>query len=112
MKRAEIIPYESIILPDLQEAIVSPVLSDDCLAIQANYASTDDFSIFPLGLVACTPKPASEEEVLAAMDTWRQAMINRDRPVLEELYAQDLVCADSSGKRENEVQAIDAVIEG
>ncbi len=54
----------------------------------------------------------AEKEVLAAMNTWREAMIARDRAVLEEIYAPSLSYTHSDGRQENKAQAIEAVVNG
>ncbi|HTY62767.1 MAG TPA: nuclear transport factor 2 family protein [Acidobacteriota bacterium] len=54
----------------------------------------------------------SEKEVLAAMNTWKQAMLTRDRAALETLYAPGLIYVHSSGKQENKTEAIEAVVAG
>ena len=58
------------------------------------------------------PESKVEKEVLAAMNTWRQAMITRNRAALEKIYAPGLIYAHSSGKQENKVEAIEAVVNG
>jgi hypothetical protein len=54
----------------------------------------------------------SEKEVFAAMNTWRQAMVSRDRTALESLYGPGLSYTHSNGKTENKAEAIDAVVNG
>jgi ketosteroid isomerase-like protein len=63
-------------------------------------------------LLAASPESKSQKEVLAAMDAWKQAMIQRDRSVLESLYEFGLVYSHSSGKHENKAEAIEAVVNG
>jgi len=46
------------------------------------------------------------------MNTWREAMIARDRAVLEALYAPGLSYTHSTGKQENKAEAIEAVVNG
>ena len=54
----------------------------------------------------------AEKEVLAALNTWREAMVARDRAVLEEIYAPSLSYTHSDGRQENKAQAIEAVVNG
>lgn len=54
----------------------------------------------------------AEKEVLVATNTWREAMIARDRAVLEEIYAPSLSYTHSNGRQENKAQAIEAVVNG
>ncbi len=46
------------------------------------------------------------------MNTWREAMIARDRAVLEALYAPGLSYTHSNGKEEDKAEAIEAVVNG
>ena len=52
---------------------------------------------------------AVEKELLAAMNAWKQALLIRDRAALEALYSPDLTYIHSNGRRENKIQAIEAV---
>lgn len=63
-------------------------------------------------LFAAKPDPKAEKEVLAAMESWRQAMAHRDKATLEKLYAPDITYSHSNGKNENKSEAIDAVVNG
>ncbi len=54
----------------------------------------------------------SEKEVLSVMDVWKQAMIARDRSILEKLYAPGLIYFHSNGREENKTEAIEAVVSG
>ncbi len=63
-------------------------------------------------VLADTPENKAEKEVLAAMNSWKQAMIARDRAALEALYAPKLVYVHSNGKQENKAEAIEAVVNG
>ena len=54
----------------------------------------------------------TEKEVLAAMNAWKQAMLTRNRAVLEELYAPGLTYVHSNGRQENKAEAIEAVVNG
>ena len=57
-------------------------------------------------------EPNAEKEVLDAMNTWRQAMVARDRAVLEKLYDPGLSYTHSNGRQENKEEAIEAVVNG
>ena len=65
-----------------------------------------------MALLADTPEMKAEKEVLAAMNSWKQAMIARDRAALEALYAPKLIYVHSNGKQENKAEAIEAVVNG
>jgi ketosteroid isomerase-like protein len=65
-----------------------------------------------IAIFADTPEAKTEIEVLAAMDAWKQAVVARDRAVLETLYAPGLSFTHSSGKQENKAEAIEAAING
>jgi len=65
-----------------------------------------------MALLADKPEMKAEKEVLAAMNSWKQAMIARDRAALEALYAQKLIYVHSNGKQENKAEAIEAVVNG
>jgi ketosteroid isomerase-like protein len=54
----------------------------------------------------------SEKEVLAVMSAWRQAMVDRDRAMLEKVYAPGLIYTHSNGRQENKAEAIEAVVNG
>ncbi len=56
--------------------------------------------------------PKTEKEIQASLNSWKQAMLNRDKAVFEKLYAPDLTYTHSSGKQENKTEAIDAVVRG
>jgi ketosteroid isomerase-like protein len=59
--------------------------------------------------VAEQPKP--EQEVLAAMETWRQAMMKKDRAALEQLYHADLSYGHSNGQIESRAEAVKNMVE-
>lgn len=68
--------------------------------------------LFPVVVFANVQESNAEKDVLTAMHTWRQAMVARDRAVLEALYAPGLDYVHSSGKHENKAEAIEAVVHG
>jgi ketosteroid isomerase-like protein len=56
--------------------------------------------------------PKAEKEVLAAMDSYRQAMMTKDRAALQKVFHDDLSYTHSSGMNESKAEAIKAVTEG
>ena len=70
--------------------------------------------VFALGVCFLIPAPAlaapAEKEVLAAMDTWKQAMIKKDRGALDKVLHSDLSYGHASGKVETKAEAIDHVV--
>jgi ketosteroid isomerase-like protein len=54
----------------------------------------------------------AEKEVLAAMNAWKQAMIDRDEAALEKLFAPGLSYTHSSGKHETKAEAIETAVHG
>jgi len=63
-------------------------------------------------LLNALPESKAKQEVLAAMNTWRLAMMARDRAALEKIYAPGLSYSHSNGKQENRAEAIEAVVNG
>ena len=72
--------------------------------------------ILTLALSGLLTAPAlaapAEKDVLAAMDAWKQAMLKKDRAVLEKVFHPDLSYGHSSGVLENKTQAIEHVVAG
>lgn len=68
--------------------------------------------LFPIVVFANVQESKVEKDVLTAMHTWRQAMVARDRAMLDALYAPGLDYAHSNGKHENKAEAIAAVVDG
>ncbi len=56
--------------------------------------------------------PKTEKAILSVMDTWKQAMMSRDKATLEKLYAPDLTYTHSNGKNETKAEAVEAVVNG
>jgi ketosteroid isomerase-like protein len=52
----------------------------------------------------------AEKDVMAAMETWRQAMLNKDQAAFEKVLHPDLTYGHSSGKIENKAEAIQHVV--
>ena len=73
-------------------------------------------SILALGLSVMIATPAlagpaaADKDVLTAMDTWKQAMIKKDRAGLEKIFHVDLTYGHSSGLIEDKAQAIQHVV--
>ncbi len=65
-----------------------------------------------VSLLGSLPTADTEQEIRGLMDSWRQAMLARNRAVLETLYSPDLVYCHSDGRHENKSQAVDAVVNG
>ena len=53
-----------------------------------------------------------EKAVLAALDTWKEAMLKRDRAALEKIFHPDLSYTHSSAMVETKAQAIPHVVDG
>jgi ketosteroid isomerase-like protein len=53
---------------------------------------------------------ATEKDVLAAMDGWRQATMKKDKALFEKVYHPDLSYGHSSGLVETKAQAIEHVV--
>ena len=67
-------------------------------------------TLFSMTLFAVDPK--TEKALLSVMDTWKQAMLTRDKAALEKLYTPDITYTHSNGKNETKAEAIDAVVNG
>jgi len=61
---------------------------------------------------AGTPKPDAKNAVLAAEQSFVDAMIKRDKAALEKLLADDLVYVHSSSKAETKAEVIQVVTSG
>jgi len=55
---------------------------------------------------------ADEKAVLAALDTWKDAMVKKDRAALEKIFHADLSYAHSGGQLETKAQAIPHIVDG
>ena len=60
-----------------------------------------------LPALAAEPAPKAEKEVLATLDTWKQAMLKGDAATLGKLYHADLTYGHSSGKTETKAESIE-----
>jgi ketosteroid isomerase-like protein len=54
----------------------------------------------------------TEKEILACLDTWKQALLQRDRAALDKLFSADMTYSHSNGRLENKAEAIEAVVNG
>jgi ketosteroid isomerase-like protein len=68
-------------------------------------------SLLMLFVVPAVAAPA-DKEVLAAQDTWRQAVMKKDRALFDKVLHPELSYAHSSGAIETKAQAIDHVVKG
>jgi len=74
-------------------------------------------SILALGLSLLVASPvlaaaSAEKDVLSAMESWRQAMLKKDRAALEKAFHAELSYGHSSGVIEDKAQAIEHVVAG
>jgi ketosteroid isomerase-like protein len=67
-------------------------------------------SLFALFAVPVSAGAPADKAVLESLEAWKQAMIKKDRPVLERVLHPDLVYGHSSGKLENKTQAIESAL--
>jgi ketosteroid isomerase-like protein len=66
---------------------------------------------FTAWLASAQAAPAgAEKEVLAALETWRKAMVEKDAAGFEKVFHPELVYGHSSGAIETKAQAIDHVV--
>jgi ketosteroid isomerase-like protein len=63
-----------------------------------------------VALAPAASNPAAEKEVVAAMETWKQAMMKKDRALFDKTLHPDLVYSHSSGLIETKQQAVDHVV--
>jgi ketosteroid isomerase-like protein len=56
-------------------------------------------------LAADTPK--ADKDILATLDTWKQAMLKGDAATLDKLYHKDLAYTHSSAKTETKTESIE-----
>jgi ketosteroid isomerase-like protein len=71
------------------------------------------FPLLLLTAVALAPaasNPAAEKEVLAAMNTWKQAAMKKDRVLFDKVLHADLTYAHSSGQIETKQESIDHIV--
>jgi ketosteroid isomerase-like protein len=71
--------------------------------------------VLALGLLALAVQPAlagspEEKEVLAAIETWRQAMLKKDAAAFDKVFHPALSYGHSIGLVENKAQATDHVL--
>ncbi|MCM3879242.1 MAG: nuclear transport factor 2 family protein [Vicinamibacterales bacterium] len=63
-------------------------------------------------LAAPPPDPQAEKDVMAVMESWRRAMMSKDRAAFEKIYHPDLRYGHSGGYAENKTETIQRVITG
>src|SRR5579871_746960 len=59
-----------------------------------------------LTIPALAAGPAGDKDVLAAMDSWKQALLKGDAAALDRIYHKDLTYTHSSGKTELKAESI------
>jgi len=60
-------------------------------------------------LWAATPDAKTEKEVLAALDAYKQALINRDAAALSKVLSDDLTYTHSSNKHEDKAAVLESL---
>jgi ketosteroid isomerase-like protein len=70
------------------------------------------FVLCAVNVLAASPESKSSKDVLASMEAWKQAMIQRNRSALDSLYDPGLSYCHSSGKHENKAEAIESAVNG
>lgn len=63
-------------------------------------------------LAVAASAPKEEKEVLAAMDVFKNALINKDGAALEKLLSPDLAYVHSGGQFQTKAEVIDSVVKG
>jgi ketosteroid isomerase-like protein len=61
---------------------------------------------------ATAPSKAAVQEVTAAMESLKQAMLHRDGAALDKLLSDDLVYIHSAGQAETKAQFIQSIVSG
>ena len=70
-------------------------------------------TVFTVAGLAVSPAWAAdkaEKDILAAMETWKQATMKKDRALLEKVYHPDLTYGHSNGQIESKAEAIEHVL--
>ena len=65
--------------------------------------------VFAAGRTVRAAEGGAEKAVIAALDTWKEATLKKDRALFEKVYHPDLTYVHSSGMIENKQQAIEHV---
>lgn len=66
--------------------------------------------VLSIGAMAAPPSdPQAEKEVMAAMETWRQAIMKKDIAALARLYHEDIRYGHSSGLVEDKKTAVNHI---
>jgi ketosteroid isomerase-like protein len=63
-------------------------------------------------LHAATPDAKTEKEVLAALDSYKQALLKKDAAALAKVLADDVTYTHSSNKHENKAEVIESLKNG
>ena len=61
-------------------------------------------------LLAAASMPKAQDEVLAAMDAYKKAMIERDGKALDRLLSDDLAYTHSGGQFQTKADVIDSIV--
>jgi ketosteroid isomerase-like protein len=67
--------------------------------------------ILSVGILAGAA-PEAEKDVLAAMETWRHAMMKKDRAGLQKILHENLTYTHSSGLNETKADVLQSVTQG
>ncbi len=65
-----------------------------------------------VALWAAQPSSKARQEVLAAMDAWKQATMNRDGAALQKLLHEDLTYSHSDGRTETKADVLKVATAG
>src|SRR3954451_12522793 len=78
------------------------------------YAMKTLLGVFCCALILAAAENGSkaEKEVLAAMDSWKQATMKKDRATLEKLLHNDLTYSHSNGHNETKADVLQSVTGG
>ena len=66
---------------------------------------------FLFAVVAASGQTA-EQDVLAAMEGWKQAVIHKDRPALEKFLHEGLIYSHSNANTQNKTEVLESVLNG
>src|ERR1035438_6077777 len=61
-------------------------------------------------LLAAASAPKEQDEVLAAMESYKNAMIQRDGKTLDRVFSDDLAYTHSGGQFQNKADVIDSIV--
>ena len=66
--------------------------------------------VWALPLVGASNNPAAEKEILAVMETYKEAMIHNDTATLDKLLSDDLAFTHSHGEFQNKAEVLKSEI--